>query len=98
MKYALTLHRSNVYDRQILADLLKNFIHEILRDYFAVQYIVSWTHRFAVKRDTRSRYTPNYYYMLHILTVFWHHFLQDFFDLEKLGSEVPIFRNRSIVI
>ncbi len=29
------------YDRQILGDLLQNFIHEISRDCFAVQYIVS---------------------------------------------------------
>ncbi len=41
--YTLTLHRNNVYDRQIPSDLLQNFIHEILRDCFAVQYIVSWT-------------------------------------------------------
>ena len=29
--------------RQILSDLLQNFIREISRDCFAVQYIVSWT-------------------------------------------------------
>ena len=57
MKYALTLHRSNVYDRQILADLLQNFIHEISRDCFAVQYIVSWT-RVSRYDETRDLVTP----------------------------------------
>ncbi len=57
MKYALILHRSNVYDRQILGNLLQNFIHEISRDCFAVQYIVWWT---LVPRyhETRDLVTP----------------------------------------
>ncbi len=51
------LHRSNVYDRQILADLLQNFIHEISRDCFAVQYIVSWT-VVSWYDETRDLVTP----------------------------------------